>query len=278
MPGDAAPGVPFALAVADTPLVEALCPSPNHEARAGKGSPDCLILHYTGMADGPSAIRWLCEPVAKVSCHYVVNEDGGILQLVAEDRRAWHAGRSLWAGETDLNSASVGIEIVNAGHAGGLPPYPAAQVDGVVRLCRDIVGRHGIVPERVLAHSDVAPGRKQDPGERFPWQHLAAAGVGLWVPPVVGDGKDLHPLRDGDAVARLQADLADYGYGVEATGLDDSQTATVVRAFQLHFRPDRVDGIADEGTLGTLRDLLAARAALRATRPTAARSAPTARA
>lgn len=272
---DAAPRLPLGLAVADTPLVAALCPSPNHEPRAGGGSPDCLILHYTGMADGPSAIRWLCEPVAKVSCHYVVNEDGGILQLVAESRRAWHAGRSSWAGETDVNSASIGIEIVNAGHPGGLPPFPAAQIEGVVRLCRDIVGRHAIVPERVLAHSDVAPGRKQDPGERFPWRHLAEEGVGLWVPPIAGDSKGPHPVEDGDAVAKLQADLADYGYGVEATGLFDALTATVVRAFQLHFRPDQVDGVADEGTLGTLRDLLAARGVFRATRPGAARSAPT---
>ena len=150
---------------ADSALVDAVLPSPNHGERTAGRAPDCLILHYTGMADGPSAIAWLRNPAAEVSCHYVV------------------AGRSSWHGETDLNSASIGIEIVNAGHPGGLPPYPDAQVASVIALCRDVVGRHAIARDRVLAHSDVAPGRKLDPGERFPWDRLHANGVGLWVPP-----------------------------------------------------------------------------------------------
>lgn len=241
---------------ADCTLVDAVLPSPNHGARAGGRGPSCLILHYTGMADGPAAIAWLRNPDAQVSCHYVVQEDGRVLQLVAEGRRAWHAGRSFWDGETDLNSASIGIEIVNAGHPGGLPAYPDRQIASVIALCRDLIARHRIRPDRVLAHSDVAPGRKLDPGERFPWDRLHAGGVGSWVVPRLDlPGAPLSPGDRGAAVETLQADLRGYGYGIEPTGDYDGATETVVRAFQLHFRPARVDGIADPGTVATLADL-----------------------
>ncbi len=239
-----------------------MLPSPNHGERQGGRAPTSIVLHYTGMADGPSAIAWLRNPDSQVSCHYVVEEDGRVLQLVPETRRAWHAGRSFWDGETDLNSASVGIEIVNAGHPGGLPPYPAEQVASVIALCRDLIARHAIRSDRVLAHSDVAPGRKLDPGERFPWAQLHAAGVGLWVPPR-SDGPSDGAYRLGDrgpAVASFQADLRRYGYGVEPSGVFDAVTEAVVRSVQLRFRPARVDGIADGATLATLADLLAARA------------------
>ncbi len=246
----------------DSGLVDALSPSPNHGERVGIAPPDCLILHYTGMADGPSAINWLCNPDSQVSCHYVVEEDGRVLQLVAEARRAWHAGRSSWAGNTDMNSASIGIEIVNAGHPGGLPDYPDAQIASVIALCRDLVGRHPIPPERVLAHSDVAPGRKEDPGERFPWSRLFEAGVGLWVPPRPDqDGPALLAEDHGAAVASLQTALQLHGYDLEASGTYDPVTEAVVRAFQLHFRPERVDGVADAATVAILRDLLDLRAA-----------------
>ncbi len=217
--------------------------------------PDCLVLHYTGMADGPSAVARLRDPASQVSCHYVVEEDGRIIQLVAEARRAWHAGRSFWAGETDLNDASIGIEIVNAGHPGGLPPYPDAQVAAVVALCRDLVGRHPIPPARVLAHSDIAPGRKVDPGERFPWRRLFEAGVGLWVPPRPDrDGPVLEAGQAGAAIADLQTALRGCGYGLAVTGEFDPATAAVVRSFQLRFRPARADGRADPATLATLAD------------------------
>ena len=231
-------------------------PSPNHGERLG--AIDCLILHYTGMADDASALAWLCNPQSQVSCHYFIREDGDILQLVPESRRAWHAGHSFWAGVTDLNSHSVGVEMVNGGHAFGSPLFPPAQIAAVVRLCADVAGRHAISPQRILAHSDIAPGRKQDPGELFPWPGLHSHGIGHWVAP--------HPVADGRffslgdqcaTVDSLQERLARYGYGVERTGLYDGATQAAVAAFQRHFRPARIDGIADVSTMATLRDLLA---------------------
>lgn len=231
--------------------------SPNHGPRAaGYVGPDMVLLHYTGMRDGPSAIDWLCNPASQVSCHYVVTEDGDVLRLVPEECRAWHAGRSSWAGVTDINSASIGIEIVNGGHDFGLPPYPDRQIEALIALCRDIVVRHGIAPGRVLAHSDVAPGRKRDPGELFPWQRLATAGLGLFVPPAPDrPGLTLETGHEGEEVMALQRALAAFGYGLEPTGSYDPLTETVVQAFQRHFRPVRVDGRADPGTRDTL-DLL----------------------
>ena len=216
------------------------------------------MLHYTGMRDGASAIDWLCNPASQVSCHYVVTEEGRILQLVDEASRAWHAGRSFWAGVTDINSASIGIEIVNGGHDYGLPDFPAIQIDALTALCRAIIKRHAVAPERVLAHSDVSPGRKRDPGERFPWEMLNAAGVGHWVLPVKDrPGPVLTPGDGGNEVLELQEALAAYGYGIAASGVYDQDTETVVRAFQLHFRPARVDGLADPGTRATLSRLQA---------------------
>ncbi|MCX7899955.1 MAG: thiamine phosphate synthase, partial [Methylocystis sp.] len=142
-------------------------PSPNHGERLRPIS--ALVLHYTGVPTEESALELLCSPVAEVSAHYVVREDGGVIQLVPEARRAWHAGRSYWAGETDMNSASIGIEIVHPGHADPRP-YPAPQIAAVIALAKDICARHKIARERVLAHSDIAPSRKQDPGEFFPWE------------------------------------------------------------------------------------------------------------
>ena len=237
----------------DSALVDALRPSPNHGARRGVGRPDALVLHYTGMADGPSAVRRLCDSASEVSCHYLVEEDGAVIQLVPEAARAWHAGRGSWAGCDDMNSNSVGIEIVNGGHDFGLPPFPDPQIIAVIALCRDIMGRHGIAAHGVLAHSDIAPGRKQDPGELFPWQRAAAAGVGLWVPP----SRDLSSgaaLAPGD-VKTVQADLARLGYAVAPTALQDAASRAVVAAFQRRFRPARIDGELDPGTRDTLARL-----------------------
>lgn len=158
-------------------------PSPNFGERAGGRTPDIILLHYTGMETAEGALKWLRAPESQVSCHYFVHEDGRIEQLVREADRAWHAGKSFWKGEVDINSASIGIEIVNAGHPGGLPDFPEKQIDAVVELCLDCGRRWDIAPERVLAHSDVAPIRKVDPGENFPWQRLHAGGVGHWVEP-----------------------------------------------------------------------------------------------
>jgi len=161
-----------------------LIPSPslNCEERRGPGI-DMIVLHYTGMATAERARAWLCDEASKVSSHYLVDEEGEVFALVGEDQRAWHAGVSCWAGESDINSCSIGIEIHNLGHAGGLPEYPDAQIEAVMALCSGIMKRHGIARPRVLAHSDVAPGRKIDPGEHFPWERLARAGIGLWAEP-----------------------------------------------------------------------------------------------
>ncbi|MEH3061478.1 MAG: N-acetylmuramoyl-L-alanine amidase [Methylobacterium radiotolerans] len=242
----------------DSPLARRVAPSPNHGARRA-GPLDMLILHYTGMDSGAAALARLRDPLSEVSAHYLVFEDGGIVQMVPEARRAWHAGAGAWKGETDVNSRSIGIEIVHPGHAGGLPPYPEAQVEAVIGLARDILARWPIPPERVLAHSDVAPERKEDPGEIFPWDRLAAAGVGHRVPPArLQDGRFFARGDAGQPVEALQAMFALYGYDLPVTGLFDARTQAVVTAFQRHFRPARVDGVADASTITTLRDLIAA--------------------
>ncbi len=219
-----------------------------------------IVLHYTGMESAEAALARLCDPASEVSAHYFVHADGRILQLVAEARRAWHAGESVWASDADVNSRSIGIEIVNPGHEFGYPDFPGRQIEAVTALCRDIIARHKIRADRVLAHSDVAPSRKQDPGEKFPWRRLHRAGVGHWVKPApIGKGPTLTPGERGEAVAALQSMLARYGYGVAVTGDYDEATAAAVAAFQRHFRPARVDRITDGSTLTTLTDLLAAR-------------------
>lgn len=201
--------------------------SPNFDDRSR--APDLLLLHYTGMQTGAAALQRLCDPTAQVSSHYLVEEDGRVFALVDEDKRAWHAGRSRWAGEEGLNHGSIGIEIVNPGHEFGYRPFPEPQVAAVIALCQGILRRWPIPPGRVLGHSDVAPLRKEDPGELFPWPRLAAAGVGLWP-------SALAPVTEGG----IAADLAAFGYGY----LEDD-AAAVIRAFQRHFRPGRIDGEAD---------------------------------
>ncbi len=237
----------------DSFLVADVMPSPNHDER--KHALDMMLLHYTGMQNGETALQWLCSPASKVSAHYVVFENGRIVQCVPEERRAWHAGASSWAGETDINSCSIGIEVVNPGHELGYRNFPLRQVAAVISLCRSIVTRRGpISPDRVLAHSDVAPSRKQDPGEKFPWSLLAESGIGNWVrpPPLDLEGEIVLLGDRGEAVERLQRMLADYGYGIEVSGNFDEATRAVVAAFQRHFRPARVDGVADPSTLLTL--------------------------
>ncbi len=248
----------MAILTPDSALARKVVPSPNHGERCAAPL-DAIILHYTGMPTGEAALQLLCNPLAEVSCHYLVWEDGRIWQLVPEARRAWHAGRSLWAGETDMNSRSIGVEIVNPGHDGGAPPYPDAQIDAVIALCRDIGSRYSIAPQRVLGHSDIAPTRKRDPGENFPWRRLHEAGVGHWVPPAPPRaGPRYESGAIGPPVAALQTMLAAYGYGLAANGVYDEAARDAVAAFQRHFRPSLVDGIADMSTLETLRDVLRA--------------------
>ena len=232
-------------------------PSPNFGERRDGLAPDMIILHYTGMASGPEAEAWLANPVSEVSSHYVVRENGTVVQMVPEAARAWHAGAGSWAGTGDINSRSIGIEIINGGHDYGLPAFPDVQIEAVIALCGDIAARRGIQPQRILGHSDTAPGRKVDPGERFPWGRLHAAGVGHWVEPApVRGGRFLSSGEAGQPVEALQSMLALYGYGVEITGLYDETTEKCVAAFQRHFRPERIDGVADMSTIETLHRLL----------------------
>jgi N-acetylmuramoyl-L-alanine amidase len=231
-------------------------PSPNHGERRGVDRPDMIILHYTGMPTQEGALDWLCRPESEVSCHYVVYEDGRVFQLVPEGLRAWHAGKSLWKGEADINSRSIGIEIANPGHP-SLPDFPDAQIAAVIDLCRDCTTRWSIAPERVLAHSDVAPVRKIDPGERFPWGRLHGAGVGHWVEPApIAGGRFFQAGEAGPPIEALQSMLALYGYGIPVSGEFCDKTKGVVEAFQRHFRPEKIDGVADISTLDTLHRLL----------------------
>jgi N-acetylmuramoyl-L-alanine amidase len=223
--------------------------SPNFDARPAPATIDTLILHYTGMVSAEAALTRLCDPAAKVSAHYVIDEDGAVIALVPEELRAWHAGVSIWQGSERLNDRSIGIELVNPGHEFGYRPFLEPQYEACIGLCRDILDRRPIPARRVLAHSDVAPSRKQDPGELFDWQRLAKAGIGLW------------PARDGAGrrrpVADLQRDLARLGYGLAQTGIMDAQTRAVLIAFQRHFRPELIDGSPDPATLARLDALLA---------------------
>ena len=247
----------------DTFIAAEVIASPNHDARVG-GPADMILLHYTGMQSGEAALVRLCARDSKVSAHYVVFEDGRIVQCVPEDRRAWHAGVSFWAGETDINSRSIGVEIANPGHEFGYPDYPLRQIAAVIALCKSIITRRGpLSAERVLAHSDVAPARKEDPGEKFPWQLLHESGVGHWVRPAPLDtgGNSFKYGDRGENITRLQRALANYGYGIEESGTYDDNTQAVVAAFQRHFRQARVDGIADASTLLTLHLLLSTRPA-----------------
>jgi N-acetylmuramoyl-L-alanine amidase len=246
----------------DSPAAAKVFPSPNHGERLGGKRPDMLLLHYTGMPDTGAALQKLCNPMSEVSAHYFVFENGHVLQLVPEARRAWHAGIAWWQHEDDINSRSIGIEIANTGHApdGTMPDYPDVQIGALIVLCRDIVARWRIPADRVLGHSDVAPQRKIDPGETFPWERLHDAGVGHYVRPApIADGLRLCPGADGQPVEALQAMLALYGYDTVIDGRYDGRTEAVVRAFQRHFRPQRIDGVADASTVTTLRDLIASR-------------------
>jgi N-acetylmuramoyl-L-alanine amidase len=209
------------------------------------------VLHYTGMQTGEAALARLRDPAAKVSSHYVVEEDGRVFALVPEQCRAWHAGLSWWRGHLSLNDRSIGIEIVNPGHEWGYRDFSPAQVEAVIALCREILARHPIPARNVVAHSDVAPERKQDPGERFPWAALAAAGIGLWPGEAPAEARALPPLAvgdDGPGVASLRQTLRRIGYRVVPEGAFDRTLAVTVTAFQRHWAQHRTDGVADGET------------------------------
>jgi N-acetylmuramoyl-L-alanine amidase len=243
--------------VIGTSLPHSFMPSPNINERLGGKPVSILILHYTGLESAEKACDWLCREESQVSCHYLVDEQGRITQMVDETMRAWHAGVSSWHGEEDINSFSVGIEIQNPGHNLGYVKFPAVQMEAVAALAKDIVSRHPIEPRNILAHSDVAPDRKVDPGEKFDWRFLHQNGIGHFVEPEpLSGGSFLQKGDSGDPVFALQAMLKLYGYGLDASGTFDKRTKLVVEAFQRHFRQARVDGIADASTVATLHRLL----------------------
>lgn len=238
-------------------------PSPNFDARTRPI--DLIVLHYTGMQDAETALKRLTDPapvagnypgpwqpfdviadapLPKVSAHYVVDEAGQVYSLVPEEHRAWHAGASSWEGEGDVNARSIGIEIVNGGHDFGLPDFTDAQIDAVIALLRDIFRRWPeLTAARVVAHSDVAPERKMDPGEKFPWRRLADAGVSIWPKAIA-----FHTEPGEDRVGRVQQELAAIGYGIDLTGVMDAATRAALHAFQRRFRPSKIDGLIDDET------------------------------
>jgi N-acetylmuramoyl-L-alanine amidase len=252
-------------------------PSPNYDPRR-EGCPiDILVLHYTGMRTAEEALERLCDPAAKVSSHYTIDRDGRIYRHVDESLRARHAGVSWWAGERDVNSRSIGIELVNPGHEFGYLAFPEPQIEALIELARGILARHPIPPHRVVGHSDVAPVRKTDPGELFPWQHLAENGIGIFPPPCAGEVARVRAPEGGVTLASMRPSaslryaplgtspahgggkdfamrLAAFGYGVSPDV--DVPLATVITAFQRHFRPEKIDGVADAETGARLAALL----------------------
>jgi N-acetylmuramoyl-L-alanine amidase len=233
-------------------------PSPNFDGRTAP--PDMVILHYTGMPSGEAALERLRDPAAKVSAHYLVEEDGRVFRLVAEERRAWHAGVAFWKGDTDINARSIGIEIVNPGHEHGYRPFPKSQITAVIGLLTDIRTRWTVPDAFILGHSDVAPERKEDPGELFPWRTLRHAGHGLWSEPDAAPGEPLGEGDSGVGVFALQAGLHRLGYDSPPSGRYDAKTRTLVTAFQRHWAPHRIDGVADGETRARLMGVLRAAA------------------
>ncbi len=220
--------------------------SPNFNQRALPVS--MLVLHYTGMKTAGDALNRLCDPKAKVSAHYVVDESGKVFQLVAEEKRAWHAGLSYWRGITDVNSASIGVEIVNGGHDFDLPSFPAAQISSVKDLCKDIISRHSIFPVNIVGHNEISLSRKLDPGEKFPWQELAEAGIGLW-PEKTGLRRKTWTKTEAKKL------LSAIGYEVNSVPFSGKDRHCLISEFQRRYRPQQIDGVLDEQTWQLLHGL-----------------------
>ena len=243
----------------DRPVAVRWRESPNSDDRRGQRV-SMLVLHYTGMHSADAALDRLCDADAKVSAHYCIGEDGTAWQLVDEAARAWHAGVSHWRGIQDVNAVSIGIELVNPGHEFGYRPFPRVQMETLGALCQDIVHRHPIPARNIVGHSDVAPTRKMDPGELFDWRWLAQLGIGI-VPPegLTGDAAAVASGATGPAVQTLQQQLQHWGYDCAPSGVFDTATRDVVIAFQRHFAPHRLDGVADGATRAALDWLTANR-------------------
>ena len=236
------------------------CRSPNHDARPHGAPIDILVLHYTGMQTADEALARLCDPLAKVSAHYTIGRDGRVYAHVPEERRAWHAGVSWWAGETNVNARSIGIELVNPGHEFGYVPFAESQIAALIDLAQGILTRHPIPPHRVLGHSDVAPARKMDPGELFPWAELAEFGIGIWPdsPPPRGEVERAERVRVGGTDTDYAAALARFGYGLPPH--TEVPLESVISAFQRHFRPSEITGKWDGECATALAALLSPKA------------------
>lgn len=233
--------------------------SPNFDSRSENVKINALVMHYTGMRSGDEALARLCNPEAKVSSHYLVHEDGRVVKMVAEEKRAWHAGISCWHGISSLNDTSIGIEIVNPGHEFGYRSFPVVQIDAVADLCHGIIERHDILARNVVGHSDIAPTRKEDPGELFDWQRLANEGIGLW--PEVTKVKRPHvpvinPGEESIEAARVQKMLADYGYHIKVDGFYGPKTELIIKAFKRHFVQEYVNVVWDNMAEARLQKLL----------------------
>ncbi len=215
-----------------------------------------VVIHYTGMASGEAALSRLRDSEAKVSAHYLIERDGRTFRLVAEERRAWHAGVSFWKGERDINARSIGIELVNPGEEHGYLSFPDVQVEALLALIDQIRSRWAVQDGDIVGHSDVAPARKIDPGPLFPWKRLAEAGHGVWVEPAPAPGQALCEEDDGPGVFLFQAGLSRLGYDCPPSGRFDGATRTIVEAFQRHWRPERVDGAMDGESRSRLMALL----------------------
>jgi N-acetylmuramoyl-L-alanine amidase len=233
--------------------------TPNFDYRPEKARIDLLVLHYTGMKNGKEALDKMCDPVAKVSAHYMVDRDGSVVNLVSEDKRAWHAGISCWQGMSSLNDTSLGIEIVNPGHEWGYIPFTDEQMASVTVLCKEVMARHGIEARNVVGHSDIAPSRKEDPGELFDWKGLALEGIGLWpdVKKMRKSDETLIALGSEDIdVGRIQKMLLDYGYHIRVDGYYGSKTEDVVRGFKRHYVTEHLNVSWDRLADARLKRLL----------------------
>ncbi|MHA1543719.1 MAG: N-acetylmuramoyl-L-alanine amidase [Alphaproteobacteria bacterium] len=217
-------------------------PSPNFDKR--KSAINMLVFHYTGRPDLKESLAWLTDPAKKVSAHYLIGETGEVFQLVDEKMRAWHAGVSFWAGNRDINSCSIGVGIQNPGHEFGYQDFPDIQIEALVSLSKEIIARHSIPRTRILGHSDVAPDRRQDPGEKFPWEILAREGIGRWPEKI--------SKEDTPDLATFRTFLEDLGYEISG----DCPVEKVVKAFQRHWHPENVTGQPDAGTYSRLKALL----------------------
>ncbi len=223
-------------------------PSPNFSNRPENSSIDCIILHYTGMKSTKEALKRMCDTEAEVSCHYLIAENGEIIQLVDDEFKAWHAGKSFWQGRENLNNNSIGIEISNFGHQWGYKPFEEEQIEAVIELCKHLIENYNIKPQNILGHSDIAPSRKEDPGELFPWKLLADEGIGLWYDFEIGKAnykkqieltKDLENLKKEDVIL-IQEKLSKIGYKIGKKSILDEQTLKAIIAFYRRFIPQRI--------------------------------------